>query len=74
MIEIARGADARIMNFIQACRATLLHNFRREIDLVMRRANTRAELRDDIRSACGEPIRHHADRPWHNAELRPFSS
>jgi hypothetical protein len=39
-------ADAAVVDFEHAFRSTLFQNFGREINLVMRRANTGAELND----------------------------
>ena len=48
-IEVTSGAYAGVVNFFHAKRAALPDNFRCEIDFVMRRANTGAELHDDVR-------------------------
>ena len=47
-IQITSRADARVVNFFHAERPTLPDNFRREIDFVMRRTNTGAELHDQF--------------------------
>jgi hypothetical protein len=45
-MQITGSAHAAVVDFEHALRSTLFDNFRREIDLVMRRANTWAELKD----------------------------
>ena len=49
-IDMAGGADAAVVNLFHAFAATLLDNFRREIDFIMRRANAGAQLNDEIRT------------------------
>ena len=48
MLKIAGSADAAVVNFFHARVATLLDDLGCKIDLVMRRANAGAELRNEI--------------------------
>ena len=73
-IQIAGGADAGIVNLFHAQRATLPDNFRGEIDFVMRRTNTRAELHDRVRGIGAEAINHLRYGVRDNAELGAFAS
>ena len=47
-LQIARSADAAVVNFVHASVATLLDDLRGEIDFVMRRTDARTELHDQI--------------------------
>jgi hypothetical protein len=73
-VQVARRTDARVVNFFYAERAALPDNFRGEIDFVMRRANARAELHDQIRGLGTEAINHCSDRVWDDTELSAFAS
>ncbi len=47
----------------------LPHNFRGEIDLVVRRPNARTQLHNEILRSAAESVRHQLDRSPDNAEL-----
>lgn len=74
MLQIARCADAAVVDFPHALVATLLDNFRREIDLVMRRTNAGTELHDQIGRLRSELLDHLGDCTRNNAELRPLAA
>ena len=61
-MQVAGGADAGIVNLFHSQHAALPDNFRRKIDLVVRRTNARAELHDRARGIGVETINHLADR------------
>src|ERR1043166_745692 len=62
------------MDFFHAQRTTLPDNFGSEIDFVMWRTNTRAELHDHVRGIGSEVINHLPDRVRDDAELGAFAS
>jgi len=74
MLQIASGADTAIVDFPHALVATLLDNFRREIDLVMRRTNAGTELHDQIGRLRSELLDHLDDCIRNDAELGPFAA
>ena len=57
MLEIAGSADAAVVNLFDACVATLLDDFCRKINLVMRRANAGAQLRNQFTGFNSKPCR-----------------
>ena len=59
---------------VYAERAALPHNFRCEVDFVVRRANTRAELDDDLGQIGPEERRHLRNCIRDDAELGAFAS
>ncbi len=72
--EITGGADAGVVNLFHTERPTLPDDFRCEIDFVVRRANTRAELHDHVRGIGAEAINHLPDRIRDNPELSAFAT
>ena len=71
---MARCAPARVVDFFHPKRATLLDNFGRKIDFVMRRTNTRAQLHDHVRGIRSEVINHSRNRVAGDTELSAFAS
>src|SRR5438067_13610298 len=61
-IDVARGADARVMNLLDSGSTALLDDLRRKIDSVMRRPNTGAELHDQLSRARSEMSAHLPNR------------
>ena len=74
MLQIAGCADAAIVDSLHALCARLLDNFRREIDLVMRRTNAGTELHDQIGRLRSELLDHLDDCIRNDAELGPFAA
>ena len=74
MLQIASCAHGAVVDFPHALVATLLDNFRREIDLVMRRTNAGTELHDQIDRLRSEALDQLFDRVSSNAELAPFAA
>jgi len=74
MLQIASCADAAVVDFPHALVATLLDNFRREIDLVMRRTNAGTELHDQIARLRSELLDHLGDCIRNDAELCPLAA
>lgn len=72
VLEIARGADAAVVNFTDTSRATLRHDLRRKIDFVMRRANAWAELHDEVGSFHTEAIVQQLDGVSGDSERASF--
>jgi len=67
-------ADTAAVDLLHALCATLFHNFRRKIDLVMWRTNAGAELRDQIGWIRSEALDHLRDRVGDDAELGPSAT
>jgi hypothetical protein len=61
------------MNASHAFAATLRRHFRGEIDFIMRRSNTRAQLNDDITRLGAKPLRHLVQRAPGDVQFRPFA-
>jgi len=74
MLQIAGGADAAVVDFPHALVATLLDNFRRKIDLVMRRTNAGTELHDQIVRLRCKLLDHLGDCIRNDAELCPLAA
>lgn len=74
VMKIAGGADAAVVDFFNAERATLTDDFGGEIDFVVRRANARTELHDHLHGIGAEAINHLSDRVRDDAELGAFAS
>ena len=69
MLQIASCAHGAVVDFPHALVATLLDNFRREIDLVMRRTNAGTELHDQIARLRSELLDHLGDCIRNDAKL-----
>ena len=73
-MEVTGSAHAGIVNFFHAESTTLPDNLRREIDLVMRRTNTWAELHNHACGIGAEAFNHLSDRVCDDAKLGAFAS
>ena len=74
MLQIASCAGAAIMDSLHALVATLLDNFRGEIDLVMRRTNAGTELNDKIGRTRTKLNGHSFDPDWDDTKFGAFFS
>ena len=72
-VQIAGGADAGVVDLLNAERTTLPDDFGGEIDFVVRRANAGTELHDHVRGIGAEAINHLSDRVCDDAELGAFA-
>ena len=72
-MKIAGGADARVVDLLNAERAALPDDFACEIYFVVRRANAGAELHDHVRRIGSEAINHLPDRVRDDAKLGAFA-
>src|SRR5205823_960899 len=70
--DVARGADARVMNLCYASGAALLNDLRGKIDFVMRRSNTRTELHHQLSRVRSEMFPHLLNRIGNNRRLGPI--
>src|SRR2546430_14912021 len=61
-INVARGADARVMNLLNSGSTALLDDLRRKIDFVVRRPNTGAKLHDQLSRVRSEMFTHLPNR------------
>jgi len=73
-MKIAGGADAGVVDLLNAERAGLPDDFGGEIDFVVRRANAGAELHDHVRGIGAETFNHLPDRVCDDAKLGAFAS
>src|SRR6267154_5348083 len=73
-VQIAGGADAGVVDLLNAQRTTLPDDFGSEIDFVMRRANTGTELHNHLRRIGSETIDHFMNGIGDDAELGTFAS
>jgi hypothetical protein len=72
--QITSSADAGVVDLANTERQALLDDFGSEIDFVMRRANARAELYDQVRGIGAKVFNHLFDCVCHDAELGAFAS
>ena len=72
MLKITGGADAAIVNFFDTGIAALPDNFRGEINLVMRRPNARAQLRNQITGSNSKLLTHRRDRVPNDSQGSSF--
>ena len=72
MLKITGSADAAIVNFFDTGIAALPDNFRGEINLVMRRPNARAQLRNHITGSNSELLTHRRDRVPNDSQGSSF--
>ena len=72
--QVAGGADARVMDSLDAQRAALTDDLGSEIDFVVRGANAGTKLHDHIGRIAAEAFNHLADRVRNDAELSAFAS
>src|SRR4051812_34329349 len=67
-------ADAGVVDFMNTERAALPDDISSEIDFVVRRANARTELHNQVRGIGPEAINHLSDRVRDDPELGTFAS
>ena len=72
--QIAGGAYAGVMDLFYAYGPALADDFGGEIDLVVRWANTRAELYNHVRGIRAEAFNHLSDRVCNDAKLGAFAA
>src|SRR5438034_5050906 len=73
-VQVAGGADAGVVDLLNAQRTTLPDDFDSEIDLIVRRPNTGTELRDHVGRIGSEAINHLVNGVCDDAELGTFAS
>ena len=69
-MQIAGCADAAVVNLLDTGVTTLPDNFRGKINLVMRRPNARAQLRNHITGSNSKLLAHRRDRVPNDSEGR----